>query len=205
MIAGGRQQALIMGGMFLLCLAMLLVAGCASAPEVTRGPDSNTEIFRQHFPDATSIHQRDNVIEALVGGHKVVTYVTSDTRELIVLRKAPVGVDYAEAAQVADVATSVLGITAGLAEANPLGAGIVPAKIVVNHYVETLPAQQCRQGKRVLLGFGSGAAVSNLLVISGITTGGIGLAVGSAVGAASALLYSGRSGCAQWMGRKVVF
>lgn len=76
-------------------------------------------------------------------------------------------------AGIADVATTALGLAAGAAEANPLGAALsIGLKPLVLHYVATLPEEQRALPLAAAASLWSGVAVNNVCVIASILTAG---------------------------------
>ena len=88
--------------------------------------------------------------------------------------------DLAVAGQLADVASTAVGLAAGLSEANPLGILILPIKYGSLSYSKTLPLHECIALRKGLGAVGWGAAAANIATIAGL--GPAGLLVGIAVG-----------------------
>lgn len=91
--------------------------------------------------------------------------------------------DMAVMGQSADVASTVAGLSQGAVELNPLGLAILPAKYLLNNYVETLPYNQCKKGKAWLGAFGWGPAAANVAVLAAGAFSPAGVVLGLAVGA----------------------
>lgn len=92
----------------------------------------------------------------------------------------PATYDLAVAGQLADVATTVVGLSVGLTEANPLGVLALPLKYGALAYSKTLPLHECIHLRKLSGGFGWGAAAANVAAIAGL--GPVGLVIGLAVG-----------------------
>ena len=72
----------------------------------------------------------------------------------------------AELGQAADVATTVYAIAElGAVEANPIGLAILPVKVGVHYYAETLEQDECAEAKRFWGSAGWGAAAANTAVV----------------------------------------
>jgi len=106
--------------------------------------------------------------------------------------------DMALIGQSADLATTAVGLAAGMAEANPIMAGpglpvALVVKLGVSEYAETLPTADCRKVKNAATFAGWGAAGWNLCVLATAGSGGaaapvcaaLGLMAGTAVADAS--------------------
>jgi hypothetical protein len=81
--------------------------------------------------------------------------------------------EQARTAGIADAATTVLGLAAGAAEANPLGAVIaIGVKPLVLRYIEGLPQEQRPQVYALAASVWGGVAANNVCVIASIVSGG---------------------------------
>lgn len=79
----------------------------------------------------------------------------------------------ANRAAVADVATTGLGLAAGAAEANPLGAVFsVVAKPLMLQYIASLPEEQRAEPRALASSIWGGAAFNNVCTLLAIATGG---------------------------------
>lgn len=92
----------------------------------------------------------------------------------------PAAYDLALAGQLADVASTAVGLSMGLTEANPLGLLVLPLKYGALSYSKTLPLHECINLRKLSGGFGWGAAAMNVATIAGL--GPVGLVIGLAVG-----------------------
>ena len=91
--------------------------------------------------------------------------------------------DLAVGGQVADVASTAIGLAGGLHEANPLGLLILPIKVATNSLSKDMNLADCITTRTALGTIGWGAAAANLGTLAGL--GPVGLAIGIAVGFAS--------------------
>lgn len=78
----------------------------------------------------------------------------------------------AQAAAIGDVASSVVGIAAGAAEANPLGLLLIPLKIGMLEYAKTLPDGEREYTQSQIGAIWGGATVSNICTIGVLLSGG---------------------------------
>ncbi|WP_041067003.1 hypothetical protein [Thiolapillus brandeum] len=151
----------------------------------------------------TDIHQEVNVIEGIYNGEKISGYIDLDDRWVELSRHPVVAVDAAEAGQIADVLTTGVGLSQGLAEANPLSAGILPLKFILNDYAENQGIRECGQIKSFLSAAGWGATAANIITISaGAFTGGS-AAAGLLAGTVAWNQFPGKDGCTGWVGQPV--
>jgi hypothetical protein len=85
--------------------------------------------------------------------------------------------EQARDAQLADVATTAVGLAMGASEANPLGLLLLPLKYVVFQEFDAMPPGPERDEAFLhMKAWGYGPAVNNLCVILVIATGGTGFA-----------------------------
>lgn len=82
--------------------------------------------------------------------------------------------------QLADLATTGIGMGLGFGEANPLGILIMPVKLISYHYARSAPLLGCVEGMKSLARFGWGAAGFNIGVMAFGLPGAI---VGALIGA----------------------
>lgn len=74
--------------------------------------------------------------------------------------------------QSADAVTTVIGLSMGAAELNPLGLAVLPAKYAAYRYFKTLPEPEQLNAWRAFGAAGWGAAANNACAILIIATGG---------------------------------
>lgn len=72
----------------------------------------------------------------------------------------------AQTAAIADSVTTAAGITAGLAEVNPLGWATIPAKVAALAYAQTLPDDEAAAFHASVGPIWSGVAVSNVCLLT---------------------------------------
>lgn len=108
--------------------------------------------------------------------------------------------DMAEAGQLADVSTTVAGLAMGAAESNPLGLAVLPAKYVLNNYVEEMTYDQCKQGKAWLGAFGWGPAATNLVTLAAGSLNPAGLVIGALAGMWGYQEGAASGHCELWVG-----
>ncbi|MCG6941455.1 MAG: hypothetical protein LJE69_09410 [Thiohalocapsa sp.] len=78
--------------------------------------------------------------------------------------------------QTADVATTAVGLSQGLAEANPAALPLIPAKVAMTGMARRMDdPEECREATQGLSLAGFGAAGWNLAMLAGVSTGGAGL------------------------------
>lgn len=182
-----------------LVLAVAMTSACASKIPANQW----TRIATSHYPGMTDIHQEVNVIEGIYQGQKISGYIDQNDKWVELTRRPVVAVDAAEAGQIADVVTTGIGLSQGLAESNPLGVGILPLKIALNEYAEDQGIRECGQIKSFLSATGWGGAAANIVTISaGAFTGGS-AAAGILVGALAYNQFPGSDGCTVWLGQPV--
>lgn len=107
----------------------------------------------------------------------------------------------AQEAAVADVATTVLGLSLGVAEANPLGLATIPLKWGILEYASRLPDGEKQTVQSAVGSFWLGAAANNICVIAMLVTGGALTPVCVALGVVTAV-HSWQSGSLErdfWM------
>lgn len=90
-------------------------------------------------------------------------------------------------AAVADVATTVMGLSLGAAEANPLGLALIPLKLIVLDYAAGLPDGEKQTVQSAVGSFWLGAAANNICVIFSLLSGGTFAPLCAAAGVAVAL------------------
>jgi hypothetical protein len=78
----------------------------------------------------------------------------------------------AQNAAMGDVASSVVGIAAGAAEANPLGLFLIPVKFATLEYTKTLPDGEREYAQSQMSAIWGGATASNLCTIGVLLSGG---------------------------------
>ena len=93
----------------------------------------------------------------------------------------------AQEAAVADVATTVLGLSLGAAEANPLGLATIPLKWGILEYASRLPDGEKQTVQSAVGSLWLGAAANNICVIFSILSGGTFAPLCAAAGVAVAL------------------
>ena len=93
----------------------------------------------------------------------------------------------AQEAAVADVATTVMGLSLGAAEANPLGLALIPLKLVALEYAGRLPDGEKQTVQSAVGSFWLGAAANNICVIFSLLSGGTFAPLCAAAGIAVAL------------------
>lgn len=93
----------------------------------------------------------------------------------------PASFDLVIAGQLADVGTTLTGLSMGFAEANPLGLFTFPLKYALHRYTETLPLAECVEARTGMGVIGWGAAAMNMATIAGAALSG-GLVVGIVAG-----------------------
>jgi len=177
---------------------LLTLTGCSSFMQA----DKNTAVFVKANPNATNIHQFENVVEAIEGDQKITGYVQDGVWHEMEPVKVP-RFDAAEAGQLADVGTTAAGLALGFAEANPLGViGPTVGKFMANMFIED--AVDCRDLKPILSGYGWGATGMNLttLAVGSFTPWSAGVGVLAAVAAYNFL--PGDDGCVDWVGKRVL-
>lgn len=184
-----------------LLILVLFLSGCASVKQ----NQYTDQVLETVSGSVSKVHQDKNVVSYYERRDfeifYVVQYVNSDG-EIVLLTEDPrFFVDVAEACQLADLTTTVIGITYfGLVEGNPVGILILPGKYFSNVYAESLPKEQCIQAKRFSSFFGCGAAGMN---IATMTTGELGLmsfGVGAATGGVMYKATDVYPGCEAWFG-----
>ena len=74
--------------------------------------------------------------------------------------------------QAVDSGTTIVGLTLGAVELNPLGLAVIPAKYAAYRYFKTLPEPEQLNAWRAFGASGWGAAANNACVILIIATGG---------------------------------
>ncbi|HEB94312.1 MAG TPA: hypothetical protein ENI94_12805 [Gammaproteobacteria bacterium] len=163
--------------------------------------DYREVITASHPGVITNYHQHANLGQGYLirpDGSRVYFVGLVDDGELWWWREYPRSrFDAAEVCQGADVVTSLLAAGAGAAEGNPLGVAILPLKLAINEYAESLPTQQCNKLKTTLTAAGCGAAGGNLVTMATGELTALSLAVGAAVGA-TATEYS-FADCEAWV------
>ena len=85
----------------------------------------------------------------------------------------PAEFDLAVAGQVADVATTAIGLAAGFSEANPLGAAILPIKVAVHYASKDMDLRNCVETRTAMGAIGWGAAAANIAVLAGAGPAGL--------------------------------
>ena len=93
----------------------------------------------------------------------------------------------AQEAAVADVATTVMGLSLGAAEANPLGLALIPLKLIALDYAAGLPDGEKQTVQSAVGSFWLGAAANNICVIFSLLSGGTFAPLCAAAGVAVAL------------------
>jgi len=93
----------------------------------------------------------------------------------------------AQEAAVADVATTVMGLSLGAAEANPLGLALIPLKWGILEYASHLPDGEKQTVQSAVGSFWLGAAANNICVIFSLLSGGTFAPLCAAAGVAVAL------------------
>lgn len=93
----------------------------------------------------------------------------------------PTAIDLAVAGQAADIGTTALALSAGLAEGNPVVAGaigspagaaaLIALKLVGPSLADNLPLADCAEMRTALATFGWGAATWNAALLAGASTG----------------------------------
>ena len=86
--------------------------------------------------------------------------------------------------QGADIATTAIGLSQSLAEANPLGVALLPIKYGVTKYADTLPCVQGVKIEKVVNSVTYGASGLNIAVIAGLNP-----VVGLVIGAGTFIAY----------------
>jgi hypothetical protein len=182
-----------------LVLTVLVTSACASKIPANQW----TRIAASHYPGMTDIHQEVNVIEGIYEGQRISGYIDLNDEWVELSRRPVKAIDAAEAGQIADVVTTGIGLSQGLAETNPLGVGILPLKIALNQYAENQGVRECGQIKSFLSATGWGATAANIVTISaGAFTGGS-AAAGFLVGTLAWNQFPGTDGCSVWLGQPV--
>ena len=80
--------------------------------------------------------------------------------------------DKATSAAAHDTASTVIGLAAGAAEANPLGLVTIPAKMAILGYIQTLPSGERETAQASVTAIWTGAAANNWCVLAVIASGG---------------------------------
>ncbi len=180
------------------CSVLLLLFVIASS---AIADDYRRVISSAHPGWITNYHQHANLGQGYLirdDGSRVYFVGLVDDGELWWWREWPrTRFDAAETCQALDVATTAVGLAVGFAEGNPLGVAVLPLKLALNEYAETLPTAQCNELKTVLAAAGCGAAGANIATISAGEFRVISVVAGLAAGA-TATQYS-FSDCEAWV------
>ena len=168
---------------------------------VAHARDYREVIAASHPGTITNYHQHANLGQGYLikpNGSRVYFVGLIDGGELWWWREYPRSrFDAAEVCQGADVVTSLLAAGIGAAESNPLGVAVLPVKLALNEYAESLPTHQCNHLKTTLAAVGCGAAGANVVTLATGAFDPFPLAVGAVTGA-TATEYS-FSDCEAWV------
>ena len=106
-------------------------------------------------------------------------------------------VDHGESGQLADVGTTVVGLSEGFVEGNAAWPIALPIKAVANQQAELLVVEDCNRVKRALSTAGWGAAGANVatLAIGSFTAASAG--AGLIAGLTAYKLYTKSKGCTE--------
>jgi len=180
-----------------MLLTLLLLTGCTATVE----RDGYTRFVKEQYTGGLAqIHASGNFIQAYDGDEKISGVIEGKGYgqwKWKEINRTPRrdAVDASEVGTGLDIVTSLIGVSQGYVETNPLGLAIIPLKLYANEYAETLSQPDCLVWKKGLGVVGYAGAAANICVMSGVSAG---CAVPAMV-AAIVLLPDDRKAC-HWLG-----